>query len=398
MTHLLVVGGIATVHEVARRHGAELTLVKTGTAQTMLASDAYARIVDVSDYQRDDRNSLADKVVDTLTGTRFDGMLCLHDEAVELGALIAQKLGLSFPSPEVTHRTVNKSAMRARLDATGLGTVAHGVVVNGRVEWSGPAPTSWEIVLKPVDGRASRGVTFHRSARELQVWLDERPGEFEGYVAEERKHGREFSVESLIVRSGAAWHGVTAKTTVGAVESGHLHPAPLEFEERARIVDAATACIEALGIDRGLLHTEVILDDAGAAHVVETHLRGGGDMILDLVRSSTGLDLTELFVRDLIEGLDDIPAAANLGFASSQFVFPVELGVISGWSGVEEARSMPGVDVVTTLLKAGDLVSPKVNSSYGRSVGALARADDPLEACKRARIAALTPTPVLEPA
>ena len=59
---------------------------------------------------------LADKVTEAVAGTTFDGILCLHDEAVELGALIAQKLGLSFPSPEVAHRTVNKSAMRARLD------------------------------------------------------------------------------------------------------------------------------------------------------------------------------------------------------------------------------------------------------------------------------------------
>ena len=397
MTHLLVVGGIATVHGIARRLGAELTLVKTGAAQTMLHPEHYAQIIDISDYEGGDRAALADRVIEAAAGTRFDGMLCLHDEAVELGALVAQKLGLRFPSPEVTHRTVNKSAMRARLDETGLGSVAHGVVVDGRVEWSGPAPES-EIVLKPVDGRASTGVTFHRSAGELQTWLDNRPGEAEGYVAEERKHGREFSVESLIVRSGASWHGVTAKTTIGAVESGHLHPAPIEFVDRDRIVDAAIACVEALGVDRGLLHTEVILDDAGAAHIVETHLRGGGDMILDLVRSSTGLDLVELFVRDLLEGLDDIPVSSDLGYASSQFVFPVELGVISGWDGVDEARLMPGVEVVTTLLNAGDPVSPHVHSSYGRSVGALARADDPLKACERARIAALTPTPVLESA
>jgi biotin carboxylase len=397
MTHLLVVGGIATVHEIARRLGAELTLVNTAPTQTMLASDAYTRIVDISGHDFDDRISLGDWVTEALAGTRFDGMLCLHDEAVELGAVIAEKLGLPFASPDVTLRTVNKSAMRAHLAAAGLGSVAHGVVVDGRVEWSGPPPTS-EIVLKPVDGRASRGVTFHRSADELQEWLDTRPGEFEGYLAEERKIGREFSVESLIVRSGASWHGVTAKTTIGAVESGHLHPAPLEGKERTRILDAATACVEALGIDRGLLHTEVILDDAGAPHIVETHLRGGGDMILDLVRSSTGLDLAELFVRDLIEGLDDIPAAAHLGFASSQFVFPVEFGVISGWNGVEEARSMPGVDVVTTLLNVGEHVAPEVNSSYGRSVGAMAHADDPLLACERARVAALTPTPVLESA
>ena len=395
MTHLLVVGGIAAVHEVARGLGAELTLVKTGRAQTMLASDAYTRIVDVSDHEHTDRVCVADEVRKALSGERFDGMLCLHDEAVELGALIAQELGLCFPSPEVVHRTINKSAMRARLDATGVGSVAHGLVVDGRVKWAGSVPTS-ELVLKPVDGRASRGVTFHRSAVELQSWLDAHPDEVAGYVVEERKLGREFSVESLIVRSGGSWHGVTAKTTVGPVESGHLHPAPLGAGERTRIVDTASACLEALGIDRGLMHTEVILDDAGAAHVVETHLRGGGDMILELVRSSTGLDLTELYVRDMLEGLDDVPAAINLGFASSQFVFPVEAGVISAWDGIEEARSMPGVDVVSTLLNVGERVSPEVDSSYGRSVCAMAKSGDPVQACDRARAAALTPRPVLE--
>jgi argininosuccinate lyase len=396
MTHLLVVGGIATVHDIARRLGAELTLVKTIPTQTMLAEDAYARIVDVSGIEATDRIILAERVIRAVDGTNFDGMLCLHDEAVELGALIAQKLGVDFASPDVAHRTVDKSAMRTQLASAGLGSVAHGVVVDGRVEWSDAPPAS-EIVLKPVDGRASRGVTFHRSADELQDWLDTRPGEFEGYLAEERKFGREFSVESLIVRSGASWHGVTAKTTIGAVESGHLHPAPLGEDERTRIVAAATACIEALGIRRGLLHTEVILDDTGTAHIVETHLRGGGDMILDLVRSATGLDLAELFVLDLIEGLEHIPAATERGYASSQFVFPVEFGVIAGWDGVEAARLMPGVDAVTTLLNQGDHLVPQVNSSYGRSVGAMAHAPDPQQACERARAAALTPMPMLEP-
>lgn len=397
MTHLLVVGGIASVHDIARRLGAELTLVNTDVAQTMLAADAYARIVDVSDREHSDRAAVADEIAEALAETTFDGILCLHDEAVELGALVAQKLGLSFASPEVAHRTVNKSAMRACLDGAGLGSVAHGVVVDGIVEWSGVAPTS-EIVLKPVDGRASRGVTFHRSADELQTWLDDaHPGEFEGYLAEERKLGREFSVESLIVRSGDAWHGVTAKTTSGAVESGHLHPAPLDAEEQARIVDAATMCLEALGIERGLFHTEVILDIDGAAHVVETHLRGGGDNILDLVRMATGLDLPELYVRDVLEDLDEIPAAGNLGFASSQFAFPVEFGVILGWDAVDEARSMPGVEAVATLLQVGERVSPKVTSSYGRSVCALAHADDPVKAYRRARAAALTPQPIVEP-
>lgn len=395
MTHLLVVGGIATVHEAARRHGAELTLVKTSATQTMLAADAYVGIVDVSDH--DDRARAAAHVRNAFAGTHFDGILCLHDEAVELGALIAQDLGLAFPSPDVVHRTVDKSAMRDRLDATGLGTVAHGVVVDGTVEWALRAASS-AVVMKPVDGRASRGVSFHRSTAALQAWLDDHPGEVDGYVVEERKFGREFSVESLISRAGSGWHGVTAKTTIGAVESGHIHPAPVSASERRLIIAMAAACAQALGIESGLLHTEVILEGDGAAHIVETHLRGGGDMILDLVRSATGLDLVDLYVRDVIDGLPELPVAAELAFASSQFAFPLEAGVIVRWDGVEEARSLPGVDVVTTLLPVGERVSPRVSSSYGRSVGALARADNPVLARERARAAALRPRAVMEPA
>ena len=164
-------------------------------------------------------------------------------------------------------------------------------------------------------------------------------------------------------------------------------------------MDAATACLEALGVDRGLLHTEVILDDAGAAHVVETHLRGGGDMILDLVRSSTGLDLTELYVRDVLEGLDDIPAATNLGFASSQFVFPVEArrhfgmgrcrgGAIDAWCGCRDHPPERG------RAECRRRSIPATEGPCARSPMRTTR----VEACERARAAALTPTPVLESA
>lgn len=393
MTRLLVVGGISSVHAIARRLGAELTLVKTSTSQTMLESDAYARIVDVSAF--DDRDRAVKEAVATVETTDFDGIICLHDDAVELGALIAERLGLPFPRPDVVQCTVDKSAMRDRLDTAGLGSVAHGVVVDGLVEWRTAAPTSG-LVLKPVDGRASRGVTFHRSVRELGVHLAARSGEAEGYAVEERKVGREFSVETLILRSGDVWHGVTAKTTTGAVESGHLHPAPLTDDERNRVVDTVIACLTALGVDRGLLHTEVILDDDGAAHIVETHLRGGGDGILDLVRTATGLDLAELYVRDVLHGLDRIPAPGDFGYASSQFAFPTESGVLVGWDGVEQARALPGVDAVTTLLNAGERVSADVTSSYGRSVCALAHGDDPATAVVRARVAALRPRALVE--
>ena len=112
-------------------------------------------------------------MIRAVDGTGFDSILCLHDEAVELGALIAEKLGLPFASPDVTHRTVNKSAMRARLAAAGLGSVAHGVVVDDRIVWSGTTPTS-EIVSKVRRWPGQQRRDIHRSANELQRVLGTR--------------------------------------------------------------------------------------------------------------------------------------------------------------------------------------------------------------------------------
>ena len=240
---------------------------------------------------------------------------------------------------------------------------------------------------------ASRGVTFHRSAVELQTWLTTHPGEVEG--TSRRAQARPGIQRRVTDR--AFGRRLARRDGQDHQRGGRIRtPSPaLDAGERARIVDAATTCLEALGVDRGLFHTEVILDNDGAAHVVETHLRGGGDNILDLVRSSTGLDLPSS-MSGTCSRVSTRSRRRPTSASSSQFAFPVEFGVILGWDAVEEARSMPGVEAVTTLLNVGERVSPKVTSSYGRSVCALAHADDPVK-YKRARAAALTPQPVVEP-
>ena len=64
MTHLLVVGGIASVHDIARRLGAELTLVKTDAAQTMRTARGIC--ADRRRLSTHDRVAQADEVTEAL--------------------------------------------------------------------------------------------------------------------------------------------------------------------------------------------------------------------------------------------------------------------------------------------------------------------------------------------
>lgn len=391
VTSVLAIGGIASAHAVALERGATVVHVRTHAGHTALAADRYARVVDVSDVPAG--VGQVDAVLHGIGDLRPDAMLCLHDESVELGALIAERLGLRFASPETTAATVDKSVMRDRLDAAGLGTVRHGHVVDGQVVWAGGAPAG-PVVLKPGRGRASIGVVMLTDAVEADALVATDPAAYDGFVVEERVLGVEHSVESIVTSVGA-WHGVTAKQTEDAIETGHVHPAPLDAVARDQVLDATLRALAALGVTSGLLHTEVILDGRGVAHVVETHLRGGGDGILDLILHATGLDLTALHVEDLLGRLDAMPAARDLGAASSQFSFPQDSGEVAGWVGLDEARQLPGVEGVGTIPDVGDVVGPDRGSSYSRLAWAVATGPHAVSARARARAAVETVQPVL---
>lgn len=383
MTLVLTVGGISAAHAVARARGAALIHVRTHAEHTMLATHEYLDVIDVSGATEVE-DTIA-HVVHSLPSPGPQAILCLHDDAVVFGARLADRLRLPFASVAAATASVDKARMREVLAGTPWDTVKHGTVSGGAVRWRTPRPTG-PVVLKPGRGRASIGVQLLDSADDADRLVAEHVTTYGGYVVEERKLGPEFSVESVLTDAGA-WHGVTAKHTRAAVEVGHVHPAPLGALEEATIVNTAAGVISALGVERGLLHTELILGEDGVVHVVETHLRGGGDGILDLVAHATGLDLTGRLVDDVLGLLQEPPRAEPRGYASSQFSFPDRSGTLAGWHSLDDARQRPGVVDVGTIREAGDQVDATAGSSYGRLAWAIATGPDPDSAVQRARSA-----------
>lgn len=393
MTIVLAVGGISTAHAAARSRGADLIHVRTHPGHSMLPASEYADTIDLTDPACT-ADAQLETVMSRLPTPGPDAILCLHDDSVVLGAKLAQRLQLPFASVDSAEATVDKARMRHILDGSEWGTVAHATVVDGCVVWRTPRPTGG-VVLKPGHGRASIGVHILPNADVASAVVGVNPEAFDGYVVEEQKIGTEYSVESVLLSVGE-WHGITEKQTRDAIEIGHLHPAPLDSDAAAAVRDAAIGAVRMLGVENGLLHTEVILDAAGTAHIVETHLRGGGDGILDLVRHSTGLDLTQLYIDDMLRILQKIPRPDDLGFASSQYSLPESSGTVLGWDGLADAKGRTGVLDVGTVPAVGDSIGGVDRSSYSRLAWAIATGPDADIAQERARSAAATVRAVLK--
>ena len=112
---------------------------------------------------------------------------------------------------------------------------------------------------------------------------------------------REISVE------GISWKGehyvlaVTDKVTTGAphyVELGHYQPSDLPQSLQQEAIRQVKLGVQALHIEYGASHPELMITPSGRVYVTEIGGRMGGDFIgTDLVPLSTGYD----FLRGVIE-------------------------------------------------------------------------------------------------
>ncbi|MGG7519744.1 ATP-grasp domain-containing protein [Allorhizobium undicola] len=150
------------------------------------------------------------------------------------------------------------------------------------------------LVVKPIDGSGSRGVTRVSSVEDIQKLTQGGRLLVEEYIS-----GKEYSVEML------TWAGCHVPLVVtekhiggdsGLVETGQIQPARLRPETTQLMFEAAAKVLSLVDYRYGLSHIEFILHE-GRPKLVEAHGRVGGDRIADLMQWSIGSSGFELVFR-----------------------------------------------------------------------------------------------------
>lgn len=306
-------------------------------------------------------------------------------EAAQLVAgHLTDVLGIPGTSERCARLLHDKSAMRALLNEQGIGPVPYAVNPT-HAQLREFVTSHGASIVKPTTGSGSLGVRRVESVEDVDaVWAWCRSFGLSEFQVEKLLTGPELSVESFSRSGRHTIIAVTAKDTDhGTVELGHVVPAPLADDQLDRIRELTTRLLDAVGLEDGPSHTEIILTDEGP-RIVESHTRRGGDHINGLVRMVYGVDMEEATYRLVGHGepLDGHLHPAR-GAAAIRFL-TASPGVVTSVTGVDAARAVDGVEEVSVSVEAGSVV-PELRWSDDRCGHVIVRADDADTAVRLAR-------------
>jgi biotin carboxylase len=216
----------------------------------------------------------------------------------------------------------------------------------------------YPVIVKPIDCAGSRGVS---KVNELAELLPAVEAAFSGtraesILVEEWMNGTEYTVETFGISGKHYVLAVTEKRKVP--ETGGTVAMELATPESAdlarRVGETAVAALLALDYFEGPGHTEIIVDNAGRAGLVESAGRGGGFMVFEkMVQLASGYDIVSATVMQSMGNTPPTPVPANRGVVLR--FFPSVPGVVKSINGLDSAAMLPGV-LAGSFVCVGDRV------------------------------------------
>jgi len=250
-----------------------------------------------------DQNHLWDRAqtvnaVSYLARTRvFDRIVPLDDFDVEVAAMLREHLRVPGMGETTAHYFRDKLAMRMKASEAGIAVPDFIHMLNHAqvAAFMERVPSPW--VLKPRSMAGAIGIKKVHNADELWKIVEGLGDEQSRYLLERFVPGDIFHVDCIVYEREVRF----------ALASGYGRP-PLEVshgggifttrtleresETARRLIAENTRVMAALGMLRGVSHSEYILGrEDGTVYFLETSARVGGAHIAELVEAATGINL-----------------------------------------------------------------------------------------------------------
>lgn len=354
-----------------------VVLGKGSPSPARIVRAAGARSVVFAFRQGEITESTADLVRTLAPGVEIDpshphstmAALAAHDpvsitafseSALSQTQTLADALDLPYHSAETVAALTDKSLQRARLATAGV-DATRSTAVSSRADLEAALvdPPGPPFVVKPLRGEGSLDTYLVRTKDDLPADLTvgpDRPFLIEEYLVGRNEYpfGDYASVETLTVAGRTHVLGVTGKLALLPPfrETAQFVPSRLGAEEDRIVAELAARALAALGVTRGLAHTEIKLTPSGP-RVIEVNGRLGGH-IDELYARAFGLDLVAL---ELAVAAGDVltvdvrrPDRVHYQYLNPA---PVDGGTLVAVDGIAEVRSRPGVVAYRSLAVRG---------------------------------------------
>lgn len=312
------------------------------------------------------------------------GVVTWDESLVTHTAEVAARLGVPAMPVAAAQACRDKARQRECFQAADVPSARFALAASEAEAVRAAESLGYPVVLKPRGRAASIGVRIVHSETELretfaQVQEVENPSIEDGLVlVEEFLSGPEIAVDSWVLDGRVEPFSIAAKRTDYPPyfeEVAHVAGRVLDPATEARVRDVVIAANRALGTDRTITHTELILT-ADGPKVVEVNGRLGGDLIPRLAELAVpGLSVGRV-LGTVATGRVPEPIAAPEGVVGIRFLYPATDLAFTRLELPSALVDEPWVHEVRTVTEAGTELCLPPRGFLGRAGYAIATGDD----------------------
>jgi hypothetical protein len=318
----------------------------------------------------DDFTAVRDAALSVFAAGRVDAVLVPTEFGIATGGLLRTCYGFDGMGFETAHAFANKYVMKQRLAAAGVPVTPFRPVY--RIDdLPGVADElGWPLVVKPVFGSGTVGVTVVASLAELS--------RFDGssaaaglkaiglpLIAERHVDIEvEYHCDCVVVDGETVFAAVSRYLSpvlrgLGSLQGSYHLPA--EHPDAVAVRELHAAAVASLGMRSGVTHLEAFKTADGFL-VGEVACRPGGGGIVRGIELQYGVDLWGAFMETSLgmrPGLDPVRRDHTV----VTLMLPARPGRITRLSTAEELGALRGVTEVSMLHAVGDVISDVMYST-----------------------------------
>ncbi len=301
----------------------------------------------------------------------IDGVMTLANDVPLTVASVASELGLESISIESARIASDKLAMKESFTADGVPVPPFREIASHEELSAFAREYSCPVVIKPNDGRGSRGVLRVTEGVDHEWAFNHamENSESKRVLAEKFIDGVQLSTESMVYRAVCYTASVSERNYEHIdryapynIENGGVMPADLSESDVRAVEETVARAAESMGIDNGPVKGDIVLSDAGPV-VIELAARlSGGYLCTDQIPKARGVDLVretiklslsmELQVSDLLP--------RELCKMGIRYFFE-EPGRIVRITGFDELSGYDWVSKKMLFMGVGDIVKAPTN-------------------------------------
>jgi biotin carboxylase len=310
-----------------------------------------------------------EKILEFAEENSVDGVtsVCL-ESTMHTVAFIVDTLGFPGLGKEETENVTNKYRMRILFEGAGL-PVPRYRLIDGELldsenfpEFDGP----W--VVKPIDNAGSRGVKYIKDRRDIKkAYIDAMDySRRKEVLVEEFIPGNEISVEGYVIDGQLIVETLSDKNRT---ELPYLLDLDLTFPSKypdniqKEAINQVQMAVEALGVQIGPIHAELMVTEDGKVFIIEVAGRGPGSKVYtEIIPYVSGIYPGRLQVLSALNCMvKKIDKNEHLKGATLYFFTSQVRSRIKRIIGLNEAEKLPGVFECRMYVKEGDVVEKCIN-------------------------------------